>query len=64
VENGQLSREKLQFGKHERAFLYKGIPDYKNTISLEASGEKIERLPNIHDERGQTLVMGNFTLSC
>lgn len=32
--------------------------DYQNIISLEASGDQIERLPNTGDERGRMLVMG------
>ena len=55
-----VAQDGLPFGKHKRAFLYRGVPDYSNLISLEASGEQIERLPNIHDDRGQMLVMGKF----
>ncbi|BAE66179.1 unnamed protein product [Aspergillus oryzae RIB40] len=53
-----LERNKVPFGQHKRVFLYQGVPDYRNVISLEASGEQIERLPNIRDEQGRTLVMG------
>ncbi|KAJ5259341.1 hypothetical protein N7478_012322 [Penicillium angulare] len=34
-----------------------GIPDYLSIISTEASGSQIERLANILDEPGRTLVM-------
>lgn len=58
TEKGQLAQNKLPFGKHKRAFLYQSVPDYRNIISLEVSGDLIERLPNIRDKRGETLVMG------
>lgn len=58
MEKDQLVQSRLPFGKHERAFLYQGTPDYRNIISSEASGDLIERLPNIRDKRGETLVMG------
>lgn len=53
-----MACDKIPFGKHKRAFLYQGVLDYKNIISLEASGDKIKRLPIIQDEHGQMLVMG------
>ncbi|QMW37012.1 hypothetical protein G4B11_000248 [Aspergillus flavus] len=56
-----LERNKVPFGQHKRVFLYQGVPDYRNVISLEASGEQIERLPNIRDEQGRTLVMVSTT---
>lgn len=37
---------------------YQGVPDFRNIISLETSGDQIERLLNIWDEQGGTLVMG------
>ncbi|KAJ6119114.1 hypothetical protein N7471_013065 [Penicillium samsonianum] len=37
--------------------LYQGLPDYQNIVSLEASGDQIERLPNVRDKQGRTLVM-------
>lgn len=52
-----MTCDKFPFGKHERAFLYQGVPDYEKIISLEASGDKIGRLPMIRDEQGQMLVM-------
>lgn len=48
----------MPFGKHQRAFLYQGRPDFASIIPQEVSGENIERLPNIRDERGQTLLIG------
>ncbi|KAH3043573.1 hypothetical protein KXV27_005650 [Aspergillus fumigatus] len=56
VGNG-LEQNKLPFGQHERVCLYRSVPDYDSIISLEASGDQIERLPNIRDEHGRTLVM-------
>lgn len=53
-----LEQNKLPFGQHERVYLYRSVPDYDSIISLKASGDQIERLPNIRDEHGQTLVMG------
>lgn len=61
MEKDQLVQSRLPFGKHERAFLYQGTPDYRNIISSEASGDLIERLPNIRDKRGETLVMVSVT---
>ncbi|EAL91125.1 ferric reductase family protein [Aspergillus fumigatus Af293] len=56
VGNG-LEQNKLPFGQHKRVCLYRSIPDYDSIISLEASGDQVERLPNIREERGRTLVM-------
>jgi hypothetical protein len=53
-----LEQNKLPFGQHKRVCLYRSIPDYDSIISLEASGAQIERLPNIREEHGRTLVMG------
>jgi hypothetical protein len=36
------------------------VPDYQSIISLEASGDQVERLPNTWDEQGRTLVMGKI----
>ena len=58
VGQGPLTHEKLPFGKHDRAFLYQGAPDYSIIIPTEVSGEKIERLPNIRDEIGRMLLIG------
>ncbi|KAJ5642331.1 hypothetical protein N7490_006331 [Penicillium lividum] len=59
VENGSLVKEKLPFGKHGRAFLFEGTPDYPQIIADEVSGKRIERLPNIQDDRGEALLIGN-----
>ncbi|THC89974.1 hypothetical protein EYZ11_010563 [Aspergillus tanneri] len=55
--NNLLKDDIMDEGYHKRACLYQGVPDYQNIISLEASGDQIERLPNIRDEQGRTLVM-------
>ncbi|KAI2825394.1 hypothetical protein CBS147321_1042 [Aspergillus niger] len=60
VKNG-LAHNRIPFGEHERVCLYQGMPDYRGIISLEASGDQIERLPNIRDEQGRTLVMVSTT---
>ncbi|KAJ6112290.1 hypothetical protein N7523_002112 [Penicillium sp. IBT 18751x] len=57
VEHG-LANSRTPVGKHARICYYQGVPDYRKIISTEASGGKIERLPNIPDEPGRTLVMG------
>ncbi|KAJ6026426.1 hypothetical protein N7460_011243 [Penicillium canescens] len=56
VEHG-LANSRTPVGKHERICYYQGLPDYREIISTEASGSQIERLPNIPDEPGRTLVM-------
>ncbi|KAI2941809.1 hypothetical protein CBS147321_5676 [Aspergillus niger] len=56
VRNG-LAHNKVPFGEHERFCLYQGTPNYESIVSLEASGDQIERLPNIREERGRTLVV-------
>ncbi|KAJ5183255.1 hypothetical protein N7492_000871 [Penicillium capsulatum] len=57
VEQG-LANSRTPVGKHERICYYQGVPDYRKIISTEASGSQIERLANIPDEPGRTLVMG------
>ncbi|KAL4860883.1 hypothetical protein BDV12DRAFT_204602 [Aspergillus spectabilis] len=52
-----LKQDKLPFGKHERACLYRGLPHYESLVSQESSGKLIEKLPNIRDEQGESLVM-------
>ncbi|OJD20255.1 hypothetical protein ACJ73_08414 [Blastomyces percursus] len=64
VKNGHFIKNELPFGRHERAVLHKGVPDYSNIISSEASGHRIERLPEICDEHGQMLVMGKAHVTC
>ncbi|KAJ5158898.1 uncharacterized protein N7500_008549 [Penicillium coprophilum] len=51
IENG-LAYNKTLFGKYKRVYFYQGEPDYHSIVSL-----KVERLPNIRDKRGQTLIM-------
>ncbi|KAJ6102608.1 hypothetical protein N7486_005035 [Penicillium sp. IBT 16267x] len=59
LENGSLVKEKLPFGKHGRAFLFEGTPDYSQIIADEVSGKRIERLPNIQDDRGKALLIAS-----
>ncbi|KAL4755931.1 ferric reductase family protein [Aspergillus foveolatus] len=53
-----LEPNRFPFGEHDRVCLYQGPPDYQNIVSIEASGDQIERLSNIRDKQGKTLVMG------
>ena len=55
----ELDNEK-PFGKHHRATVYGGTPDYEQIISAEVSGDYIARLPNTHEEKGKLLVMGTL----
>ncbi|KAF7133644.1 hypothetical protein CNMCM5793_004952 [Aspergillus hiratsukae] len=66
---GDLAMEKLPSGQHKRVCFYQGAPDYRNIISVEASGalikrqpgDPIKRLTNIRDEQRRTLVMASTT---
>jgi hypothetical protein len=49
---------KRPFGKHGRATLFKGYPNYRDIISAEASGDYIARVSNSQEEQGKLLVMG------
>ena len=53
-----IERNGLPFGRHKRVYIYQEVPDWQSIISLEASGDQVERLPNTWDEQGRTLVMG------
>ncbi|KAL4926587.1 uncharacterized protein BDV17DRAFT_283182 [Aspergillus undulatus] len=53
VRNG-LEPNRFPFANHDRVCLYQGQPDYQNIVSLEASGDQIERLPNIQGKQGKT----------
>ncbi|KAJ5737271.1 uncharacterized protein N7483_002503 [Penicillium malachiteum] len=48
----------IPFGRHERAFLYQGVPDYSSIISGEVSGENIDKTSRIRDTQGKLLIMG------
>ncbi|KAL4891357.1 hypothetical protein BDV59DRAFT_194324 [Aspergillus ambiguus] len=56
-----LEQKEKPFGRHKRACLYRGVPDYQHLIALEASGEQIERLSNVQDDQGGLLVMVSTT---
>ncbi|CAG8236827.1 unnamed protein product [Penicillium olsonii] len=49
--------DSLLFGRHDRAFLYQGLPDYRSIIDSEASGEAISKFSTVRDEHGKTLAM-------
>ncbi|EYE95382.1 NADPH oxidase family protein [Aspergillus ruber CBS 135680] len=53
-----LEQNELPFGRHKRVCIYHEAPDYQSIISLEASGNQIERLPEPWDEQGRMLVFG------
>ncbi|CAG8410965.1 unnamed protein product [Penicillium salamii] len=56
IEHGILpNRPNLLFGRHDRAFLYGGLPDYDAIISSEASGKVIQGSSVVRDEHGRTL---------
>lgn len=55
----ELDNEK-RFGKHRQVIAYSGIPNYKDIISAEVSGDYIARLPSTHEEKGKLLVMGKL----
>ena len=48
------------FGKHHRATVYGGTPNYEQIVSAEVSGDYIARLPSTHEEKGKLLVMGKL----
>ncbi|KAL5333669.1 hypothetical protein BJX70DRAFT_392011 [Aspergillus crustosus] len=56
-----LEQNELPFGQHKRVYIYQEAPDYHGIISLEATGDRVKRLPNTWDEQGQTLVMVSAT---
>lgn len=58
VVSNQMIENGKPFGEHHRATVFNGKPNYKKVISAEASGRHIKRLPNTHEDRGETLVMG------
>lgn len=62
VASNQMIEHGKPFGQHRRATVFNGKPDYDEIISEEASGRKIKRLANTHEDRGEVLVMGkSFT---
>ncbi|KAJ5276525.1 uncharacterized protein N7525_002882 [Penicillium rubens] len=56
-----IEQNGLPFGRHKRVYIYQEVPDWQSIISLEASGNQVERLPNTWDEQGRTLVMVSAT---
>ncbi|KAL1983541.1 hypothetical protein VTN96DRAFT_10280 [Rasamsonia emersonii] len=53
VESGMTVEDEKPFGKHDRAFVYKGVPDYQEVISAEVSGDYISELLAIEDINGR-----------
>ncbi|OJD26948.1 hypothetical protein ACJ73_01671 [Blastomyces percursus] len=60
VEFGQITGDRMPFGGHERAFVYRGSADLQDILQTEASGERIKRLTDVQEERGDVLVMGEL----
>ncbi|OJD23047.1 hypothetical protein ACJ73_05605 [Blastomyces percursus] len=58
VEFGQITGDRMPFGGHERAFVYRGLADLQDILQTEVSGERIKRLTDVQEERGDVLVMG------
>ncbi|EDN08845.1 predicted protein [Histoplasma mississippiense (nom. inval.)] len=58
VESGQITGDRMPFGGHERAFVYGGSADLQDILQTEVSGERIKRLTDVQEERGDVLVMG------
>jgi len=48
-------------GDHECAFLYSGHPDYRAIVQAEVLGDFIKKTTNADEERGELLVMGEFS---
>ncbi|CAG7978344.1 unnamed protein product [Penicillium olsonii] len=57
IEGLLQDHNSLLFGRHDRAFLYQGLPDYRSIIDFEASGEAISKFSTVRDEHGKTLMM-------
>ncbi|KAJ5369940.1 rerric reductase like transmembrane component [Penicillium cataractarum] len=45
------------FGNHGRAVVFNGVPKYEEIVSEEASGSRIQRLPDTPEEQGKTLLL-------
>jgi hypothetical protein len=58
VRSAKKIEDKMQFGDHKRAVLYKGDANFLEIIQAEASGDNIERLPGTQEEQGESLVIG------
>lgn len=55
----ELDNEK-PFGKHHRATVYSGSPNYEDIVSANVSGDYITSLPNTHEKKGKLLVMSRL----
>ncbi|KAL5335649.1 hypothetical protein BJX70DRAFT_390564 [Aspergillus crustosus] len=60
VSQKKAVNEKL-FGKHHRAVIYNGSPEYEAIMLAEVSGDYIPRVSNTQEERGKVLVMVSAT---
>ena len=59
-----MAGDELSFGNHKRAVVYKGAANLREIVQAEMSGQYIERIPNVQEERGDTLVMGKGSRTC
>ncbi|CAG8364277.1 unnamed protein product [Penicillium salamii] len=58
IEHGLFqNRPNLLFGRHDRAFLHQGVPNYETIISSEVSGKGIQGSSTVRDKHGRALVM-------
>ncbi|KAL2359773.1 hypothetical protein RJZ56_007367 [Blastomyces dermatitidis] len=55
------SRGIVKLENYEHAFVYKSVADYRNIIQTEVSGDHIKRVSNGEEDRGELLVMSEFT---
>lgn len=53
-----MATDRMLFGDHKRAVIYKGPPNFQEILKVEIAGEYIELLPGIQEECGEVLVMG------
>jgi hypothetical protein len=50
VRSAKKIEDKMQFGDHKYAILYKGNANFLDIIQAEASGNNIKRLPGTQEE--------------
>lgn len=58
MKSSGIIRDKLVFGNHKRAVIYKGSANYEQILLVELSGELVERLLGAQNKRGEVLMMG------
>jgi hypothetical protein len=63
VASNEMIEHGKPFGQHRRAIMFNGRPHYEEIIAEEASGRNIKRLANMHQDRGEVLVIGKLYTS-